>query len=234
MAVTPNDYATAAEINEVLSNLDLSGQTPQGITYSALLAKLATRASRAIDKWTNRKPGAYNVTQDTTQYYNAPGNNIYLTGQYDNRKIGVVNQDYLRLWTEELAAAPTSIGVSQDGSLTNYVALATTDYIMGPFNAPDWLQPYEWVELDLLNGHYASWYGFKRGVRIVGPFGYSTAVPDDIKQATIILAARLFKRGQQAYQDKVSVLDNALALTYLNRMDADLVEMISVYRKLPI
>jgi hypothetical protein len=235
--MTVNNYATAAEIAALLPNLDLNGYAQDGVTlYTTILTTLAGRASRAFDKWTNRKPGAYYVDADTTRYYGGPIERSILFGiDTNDNRLGVGIDGGHVLDVDELAAAPTSIGISTTGSVTTYdVTLATTDYLLYPFNAAEDGYPYTQIVLDLLNGTVHTWYGFPRGIKIVGKFGYATATPDDIKQAVITLAARWLKRGQNAYQDRVSILDQATALTYLNKQDSDVVEALWNYRRLPI
>lgn len=230
-----NDYCTATEVTNVLPNLDLSGTAKDGTTYSAILTNFITRASRALDKWTNRKPGAYKVDADVTLYFDAPGGNGVLYGiDTNDNRLGGGYCDAEQLWIDELAAAPTSISISTNGSVTTYTALASTDYLLWPYNALDRGEPYIRIDLDILNGTYATWYGFKKGVKVVGKFGYSTTTPDDVKQAVLIQVARWWKRAETGWQDKVSLLDNTQALTYLNALDKDIQQMIAHYRKVAI
>lgn len=217
----------------MLPALGFGGPAQDGTQYTVILNDLITRASRAIDTYTNRKPGAYRVDADETLYYDAPRGMGYLYyEQYGERMAGNYG-DSNCLWIDELAAAPTSIGVSLNGQLS-YTALAATDYILWPYNAPSLGEPYIRIDLDLLNGTHSTWYGMKKGVQIVGKFGYSTSVPADIEQATLIQAARWWKRAQTAWQDKINLIDNAQALTYLNAMDSDVKQMIDHYRKMAV
>lgn len=235
--MTINDYATVTEVTNVLPNIDLSGTAKDGTLYSTILTNFITRVSRALDKWTNRKPGAYKVDADTTRYYDGPNahsNVLYGINTNDNRLGGGYGGDHI-LCVDELAAAPTSVAISTTGSVaTHDLSLATTDYILYPLNATDEGYPYTEIRLDLINGTVSTWYGFPKGVKIVGKFGYSTTTPEDVKQAVLIQVARWWKRAETGFQDKVSLLDNATGLTYLNALDKDIQQMIAHYRKLAI
>lgn len=166
-----------------------------GSTYDTLLGTLATRASRAIDAICKKDPGYFYVDADTVRYFDGSGGRI--------------------LRVDRLAAAPTKVEVCEDGS-TTYVEWASTDYILYPYTAPYWE-----LRIDLVNGSKACWYGFERGVRITGKFGYSIAVPDDIKQAAIIQTMRYFKRGQQSFAD-VGAIAELGQLSYVRQLDPDI------------
>lgn len=202
--------------------------------YDTLLGILATRASRVIDKWTGRSPGSYYVTTDATFYYDGPnsgrsGNLVYA---YDER-LGGGSFPNSQLWIDELAAVPTSVSMSLNGDLTSYTAMAATDYICWPYNALEDGIPYTRLDLDILYGTHKIWYSFRKGIKIVGKFGYSTSIPDDIKQATIIQAARWFKRGQQGFQDAGAIAELG-QLRYVKGLDPDIEMMLMHYRRITI
>lgn len=176
------DYCTATEIKDHLIDSQLDN------TYDTILATLATRASRAIDKFTKRHNGAYAVSADSTRYFD-----------------GV---DCPELLIDELAAAPTSVSVAETGDVDSsagsggtYTAWAASDYLLWPYNALQIGLPYEALIIDRQYGTKSTWYPFRKGVKIVGKFGFSVTPPDEIKEACIIQAARYFKRGQQAFMD---------------------------------
>lgn len=217
-----NDYCTVNEIKAALPDVRW------GASYDALLTALATRASRALDRFCGRKPGAFFVSADTTRYFDAPGGsgNALVQGWPSSNQLAIGSGgDLSSLWIDEgLAAAPTSVAISLDGS-ANYTTLQSSDYILWPYNAVEEGQPYLRIDLDILYGHYSTWFGFRRGVQIVGKFGFSTSIPDDVKQATIIQAARWFKRGQQMFQDVIKITDGAQEV-YANRIDPDLAALV--------
>lgn len=201
-----NAYATVDEVKAALPDVSW------GTAYDALLAELVQRASRAIDRFTQRHPGAYYVTADETRYFDGSGTR--------------------ELWIDELAAAPTEVAVDEAGDGT-YTVWAPTDYIPWPYNAPALGQPYLRLDVDQLNGTKSIWYRFPRSVRVTGKFGYSTAPPDDVKQATIIQAVRWFKRGQQAFQD-VGAITELGQLRYLQALDPDVKALIEHLRRVAV
>lgn len=209
-----NDYCTAAEIKAVMPDGNW------GSSYDTLLATLATRASRAIDRFTGRKPGAFKVDADVTQYFDG--------------------SDGPELWIGELAAAPTSVSVAEGGVVDsaagtggNYTAWAATDYLLWPYNALDEGQPYVRLDVDIHNGSKAFWHAYPKAVKIVGKFGYATSTPSDIAQAAIIQAARWFKRGQQAFRDTGAIVELG-QLTYTRALDPDVAAMIEHLRRVAI
>ena len=204
-----NDYCTAAEIKAAMPDGNW------GTSYDTLLSILAARASRTIDRYTARKPGAYKVDADVTRYYDGSGEAEQLIG--------------------ELAAAPTSVAVAEGGDIKTptYTLWASTDYMLWPYNALDRGEPYTRLVIDNLNGSKSVWYEYPKSVKIVGKFGYSAAPPDDVVQATIIQAARWFKRGQQAFQDTGAIVELG-QLTYTKALDPDVALLIEHLRRMAI
>lgn len=207
------DYCTAAQVKAHMQEaFGTSG------SYDAELAALVTRASREIDRLTLRAPNAYAATS-ATRYFDGSG-----CGQ---------------LWIDEIASAPTSVSVAEagqaddaSGSGGSYTVWAASDYRLWPYDATQWGLPYTRLDIDRLYGTKSVWYAFPKAVKIVGAFGYSTAVPKDIEQAAIIQTARLFMRGKQGYMDN-SAYDEAGRLT-LREMDADLENIINMYKRVVV
>lgn len=205
-----NDYVTVAEVKAALPADNWTGVT----TYDARLTTLCTAASRLIDRDVRKWPGYFYASADDTRYFDAPTRGS-------------------RLYVDDLAAAPTSVAVSDTGSVTSYTTLASTDYIMGPYNAPGNGEPYWWIDLDAINGTYASWYGFAKGVKVVGKFGYSTTVPADVKQVALEQVVRWFKMETKNYSDyghvgTVPMGEYAPKERYSN-IDSDLCDMLQHY-----
>lgn len=203
----PNDYATATEVKAAISDASLGG------TYDAILAALVTRASRLLDRLTGRKPGAYYVNTDVTLYFDGSGGR--------------------EQWIEELAAAPTSVSVAESGSVTTYTVWASTDYLLWPYNALDRGEPYLRLDVDSLNGTKATWTRYPKAVKVVGKFGYSATVPDDVKQAVIVQCARWWKRGQQAFQDTGAIVELG-QLSYTKRLDPDVELLVEHLRRVAV
>ncbi len=226
--MTVPDYVTLAETKAAWPDNTLGATT----AYDALATSLITRCSRQWDKWTNRKPGAYAVATDSTQYFDAPDGGVSVVPN-DNRLSGSNSGTAGRLYVGELAAVPTSVSVSTSGSVTTYTALAATDYLCGPWNALDDGRPYQWLQLDYINGANASWYGFPKGIKVIGKFGYATTVPDDVKVTVITMVIRLLRRAQQNYQETGVLLDSGQVMQGM-KIEEDVNEAIKHYRKLAI
>lgn len=211
-----NDYTTVTEVKAMMPD------TSWSTSYDALLTTIITRASRAIDLFTGREPGAYSVNANTTRYYNGSGNR--------------------GLWIDELADVPSTVAVAETGVIDNvsgtggtYTAYAVTDYYLWPYNTVAERRPFLRLELDQFNGSKYSWHAFRRGIKITGKFGYSTttSLPPEIVQTTIIQAARWFKRGQQAFQDTGAIVELG-QLRYVKTLDPDVAEMIMHFRRVTI
>jgi len=200
-----NDYCTTAEIQAATPDANW------GSGYDTLLAALATRASRAIDLYTHRGPGAYYVSADETRYFDGNGKR--------------------ELWIDELAAAPTTVSVAESGDLTDYTDWASTDFIMWPYNALLAGEPYIRIDVDQLNGTKQDWSEYPKAVKIVGHFGYATAIPDLVKQVSIIQSVRWLKRGQQGFRDVGAIIELG-QLRYAQALDPDLAALIDHLRRL--
>jgi len=198
-----NDYCTNTEIKAAMPDGNW------GSSYDTLLTALATRASRALDGLLKRMPGAFYVSADATYYFTGSGD--------------------AELWIGELAAAPTSVAVAESGDITSYTAWAATDYHLWPYNALSEGMPYQRLDIDLLNGTKALWYAYPKAVKIVGKFGFSAAIPDEIKEAAIIQASRWFKRGQQAYADTGAITELG-QLHYTKQIDPDIAAILDIPR----
>lgn len=188
--------------------------------YDTLLPDLITRASRALDRYVNRKPGAFAVTTDVTLYFDGSGCET--------------------LWIGELATTPTSVAVAEGGVVDTvggtggtYTAYTTTDYRPWPYNAPDTGRPYLRLDLDPINGTKGAWYKLKKAVKVVGKFGYSTGAPEDVVQATIIQTVRWFQRGKQAFRDTGAISDLG-QLQYVKALDPDVKLMVDYLKEIEL
>lgn len=196
MAVTVNDYTTIDDIKLAMPDTDWGGK------YNQLFTELATAASRRVDDALGVAPGSYKVTVDEVRYFDGNGQ--------------------ARIWLAELATAPTSIEMDLIGDQSTYTLVPSTDYRMGPENAPGLGQPYYWAEIQTLaSPTYYFWYAYPRSIKVTGKFGWSTEVPPHVKQVTTIQAIRWFKRAQQAFDD-VGAVTQLGQLRYVKGLDPDL------------
>jgi hypothetical protein len=174
--MTIPSYATAADISQNLPDVTLSED------YLRDLEALAIRASRIFDMETKRRPGAYAIVTDEVLTFIGSG------------------KSYQPI--DELAAAPTLVEVDEDFS-GNFITWLASDYYLWPANALTYGEPYRRLVINPVTSTKSSWarYTGYYNVRITGPFGFSQIAPEPVKQAVIIIATRLFIRGQQGYRD---------------------------------
>lgn len=171
-----NNYTTKADIKRALTDAIDQADTQ----YDALLDELSAAASRAIDRFLGKKPGYFQVDADVTLWFDGSGKR--------------------ELWIEPLAAAPTSVKVAETGDPAVLTTYAASNFILWPYNALDLGIPYTRLDIDQLNGTKTHWYKYPKNVEIIGKFGWSTSVPDDVKRAATVATAVAFKKGQQAFQ----------------------------------
>ena len=200
------DYVTADEVRAQMPDVEWTE------AYHPILTALITRASRLIDRATGREDGAYDSDTATVRYFDGSGQR--------------------EMWVGEMAEAPTAVAVDEGGSGT-YTTWASTDYFTWPYNAADEGKPYVRLDVDQLNGDKSHWYRFPRSVKVTAKWGYSTAAPDDVKQAVIIQVIRWFKRAQQAYQD-VGAIAELGQLRFVRQLDPDVEFIINHYRRVAI
>lgn len=177
-----NDYLTAEDFRNSVPDMGLDA------SYDAAITKLITNASRLIDIFTRRNPGAYKVTDDEIRYYHGSCTSI--------------------LDTDEIAALPTSIAVAESGVVDTdagtggvYTLWASSEYWAIPTNALKEGIPFNGFKINSQGGTKATWYQYFRGVKITGKFGFSLTVPPVIFEATLIQTGRWFKRGQAGFSE---------------------------------
>ncbi len=215
MTLTINDYITATDIKNAMPD------TAWTTKYDDEFARLATSASREIDRITHRQPGAYAVSVDETRYFEGPHQGRYFRDRGLFRGIGE-NQE---LEIGELADVPTSVSMTLDNPRGTYTAFTTSDYFVWPYNWQGEGIPISKLILDVYNGHYYGWYSWPQAVKVIGKFGFSTTVPSDVQQATLIMAIRSFKRGQQGFQDTGAISELG-QLRYVKELDPEVEQIL--------
>lgn len=212
--MAPNDYCIVSEVQEIMPDSSWSAD------IDSLLEKLIKRASRLIDRSVKMWDGFFFVSADATVYFDGSGGR--------------------ELWVDAFAAVPTSISVAESGDVDGsagsggtYTAWAANDYYCWPYNAILQGRPFLRFDIDQLNGNQSIWPAYPRAVKIVGKYGYSVAIPDTIKQATIIQVVRWFKRGQQGFQD-VGAISDLSQLKYVNKLDPDIQAVVESFMGMTI
>lgn len=183
---------TYVELEEIKETLGLQGET---FADGDLMDALRA-ASRAIDGYKG------------TRFYQATETRYYAAEAYD---------DYIAV--DDLLTAGT---VSMDvlgNSTWSETWVEGTDFYLDPPNAALDGQPKRRLVLRSQAGR--SFPTYQRAIRVTGTFGWAS-VPPQVKQATSILAVRLFKRARETPYAIMSVVaSEAVAAAHLGRIDPD-------------
>ena len=138
----------------------------------SILESVVQGVSRSIDAMTGRR--FFSTTADETRYYTADFSDV--------------------LYTDDLLSI-TTLKTDDDGDRTFENTWTTDDYDLLPDNAAVDGKPYTRIELAPY-GDYTFPAGTRKGVQIVGRFGYNAtdSHPDVVREACLIQSARIFKR----------------------------------------
>ena len=197
MAIS-NGYATLGELKASLRVQDALDDD--------LLSLAIEAASREIDGYCER---VFYSTSATRVY--AP-QNIYLVE------------------TDDIVSV-TTVKTSTDG-LTYDTTLAATDYQLEPLNgiAGGLVSPFTQIRAvgDYLWPAYSpqTIFHLEASVQVVGVFGWS-AIPAAIRQATVILAMRIFKR----LDAPLGMITNDMGSMRVGRFDPDVEALVMPFRK---
>lgn len=209
-----NDYITQAEMEAERPD------TTWGTTYDTLMTAIATAASRYIDSLCLKPAGYFYAGTAAARYFDGNGG--------------------LMLWVDDMAAAPTVVAVAETGDVDGaagtggtYTTWAATDYYCWPMNAAGIGAPYQALKIDAINGSKSTWYAYPRGVKITAQWGGYTAVPSDIKRATMAEAIRMFDKARQGYRDTGGILELG-KLTYSKAIDPATALLIAHYKTVSI
>lgn len=202
------DYTTVAKVKADLPDLDNSALED----YDQVIAGMITAASRLIDREVGGWPNYFVAsTSDETRYFNGSG--------------------MLEQWIDPMTEL-TSVSVSESGgrAATDYTDwVEDTDFYVWPYNYSLIGVPIQKLIVDNDSGSKGVFYGVRKGVKVVGKFGYSTEVPDDIEQACKVTAMRWFMRSKQSYQD-TSASERLGQLLYTKSLDPDVIEILQAYK----
>lgn len=121
-----------------------------------------------------------------------------------------------------------AVDIAGDGTFEQ-TWVTNIDYTLEPLNAAADGWPWTRLRVHPRTTRYLP-AGIPRSVKVTGRFGWAT-VPDQIVEATTILAARLLQRVRSAPFGVVSVGIDAGAAMRIARMDPDVVFLIGPYSK---
>ena len=187
-----------------LNDLKASLRIPVSDTIDDDLLELAVEsASRDIDQASER----FFYSSDETRIF--------------------IPQDSLNTVTDDLSSVST-IKTSSAANGTFDITWTSSDYQLMPLNgvAGGMVLPYD--RIYAVGDYWFPQAGQEATVQVTGTFGF-TAVPTAIKQATVLLSARIFKRndspgGVMGFGD--------LGIIRVGRMDPDIEKLIQPFRKI--
>lgn len=130
----------------------------------------------ATSRWIDQELGRRFYTASETRYFTAHNPRLCIVD--DLQSITTLSTDY-------------------GGDGTFETTWTSTDYNLWPYNASTDSKPYSAIEAAPA-GNY-SFPTVRRGVSVAGVFGYSAATPDVIREACLLMSARVFKRKDLVY-----------------------------------
>jgi len=197
MAIT-NGYCSLADLKAALR--------VQDSIDDSLLELAIESASREIDGYCERV------------FYSTTGTRVYAP------------TNIYTVTTDDIISV-TTLKSSSDG-VTYDITWATSDYQLEPLNgvAGGLVTPFTRIRA---TGNYlmpsfsvGTFYELEALIQVVGVFGWS-AVPAAIRQATVILAMRLFKR----LDAPLGMISNDLGSMRVGRFDPDVEALVAPFRK---
>lgn len=196
-----NEYATVSELK---ASLTLTGETFADPDVTLAL----TAASRAIDNYCNRFFYA-DANANVVRYYSA-----------EHPRVLPIN-DLITL---------TSLAADVDGDGTfEQVWTENVHFVLEPLNAAVDGKPWIMVGVHPRGGRYFPTYQ-PRAVKVTGKFGWS-AVPEPIKEATMVLASKLMRRVREAPFGVITAgLDEGTAMRIASN-DPDVKFLCASYRR---
>lgn len=206
--MTIPNYVTSAQVKAYMPTNEIATST----VWDNVLTTLCANCSRAWDKLTFREPGAYAVDADTTRYFDG---------------VPVTATDYLdQILVGEICAV-TSVSTAPNGG--SFAPMNNADYLLWPYNAQLEGRPYTEVMLNP-NGGISSWPSTKRSVQVVGKFGYSLTVPDDVLEALLLYVVRFIRKNQQNFLEVGTITDSGQVYIGM-KVDPDLQDLVRMYRR---
>lgn len=200
--MTATDYATLSGLKDTL---DLTGETFADTDISLAI----TAASRAIDTECHRR---FWLDDDANQ-----------VRYYTPRSRKILEIDDLVTFTS------LETDQNDDGVFENVWTL-DTDFVLEPLNAPLDGEPWE-VIARRQRGHFYLPRGGRKSIKLTGQFGWAS-VPEEIQQATGILATRLTRRSREAPFGVIGFGMDANNAVRLAKADPDVQMLIANYTKL--
>lgn len=192
------DYTTLAVVKSALGKDTTDGR-------DSLISSAITAASRQIDRRCNRY--FYADTVASTRTFRV------------SPRVSSVDLDQVLMVDDISTSTGVTIAIGSSGAGSGGTYTAFTNFDVGPFNAATRLLPYSEIR-----GPVGWLLGFQL-VQVTAKWGWP-AIPDEIAQAAVLLAARLYRRKDSPQ----GVLGSAdWGLMRVSRVDPDVEALIAPY-----
>ena len=104
----------------------------------------------------------------------------------------------------------TTFKLDLDGDGVYETTLATTDYLLYPYNET----PYWRIDLAEASAQSGFATGRRKAVQIAGSWGYASTVPDDVQQACLMMVCRMYRQSMAGYGTEVGTPDIGTATVF--------------------
>lgn len=130
------------------------------------------------------------------------------------------------LFIDDLISVSTSLKLDEDADGTYESTMAASDYILYPLNET----PKTYIRVNPSGdyGGFAS--GVRKGVEIIGTWGYGSTVPAPIRRVAKIKVVRLFRGHESAYATRIAIPGEGDTSGY-TASDKDLLAWLQPYKK---
>lgn len=194
-----------------------------------VLLRILDGAERKINRFCNRPDGFLAVEDASARYYKGSGKAYQLIDEC----VEITEVAVKDAWSDEdyTAWSAPSANMAGDGDWfagtgdpddPDFNSLPYTLVFVDPNGEQSWFTGEElWQKKRGRNARGSSLLARTPTVRVTARWGYSDLVPDDIRQATIMLSARWYKRLQGAMADSLASADLG-GLMYVAQLDPDI------------
>ena len=182
-----------------IDDVKLAARIPQADTQDDDLLDIAViSASRSIDGITNRH---FYQSGTATRYY--------------------VPQSWLYCDIDDVAAETATVAISSAANGVYDITLGAADIHYEPLNRRSAGLVFPATRLRMVGDYsFPTTYDGETTVRVEANFGFATAVPTEIRQATMLLAARFYKRFDSPLG--VAGIGSDLGVMRVSRTDPDI------------
>jgi len=156
------------EKDQLIARLIAENATPSE-QDTQVMEMVVEGVSRAIEAWCGRR---FYAVVDEVRYY---------TAEFSDE-----------LFIDDCLAVK-ELKTDEDGDRVYEVTWASSDFDLLPENAALEKTPYTLLAT-APDGKYAFPVGVRRGVKVIGTFGYAEVTPGQVREAALIQCARIFKR----------------------------------------